>query len=100
SLILPHRLNAVADTMPQLEQLAGLFEQSFATGLRFSAAFGDLLKFANQRRPAHLPPLKRPPTVTRPPIRDQVAAEPTPQRFGRCLAAAQMDLEDRHPTRY
>src|SRR5512139_3934211 len=94
------RQSPIADTMPPLEQLAGLCEQSFTDSLRFSAAVGDLSKFANQMRPTQLPPIKRPPTVTRPPSRDQVASELTQQRFGRHLTTAQMDLKDRHPTRH
>jgi hypothetical protein len=42
--------------MPPLKQSAGLLQQSFADPLRFLTAFGDLLKLADQMRPAQLPP--------------------------------------------
>jgi hypothetical protein len=48
-------------------------------------------------RPAQLPPLKRPPAVAAPPTRHQVAGKLAQQRFGRRLAATQMNLKDRHP---
>src|SRR5215813_8887960 len=89
---------AIADAMPQLEQFAGLDKQSFADRFRFFTAIRDLLEFADQVRPTQLPPIKWPPTVARPPICDQVAGKLAQQLFGRGLAAAQVDLEDCHPT--
>ena len=91
------RQRAVADAMPQLEQLVGLGEQSGADLLRCASAVGDLLEVPDQMRPTQLPPLKRPPTVARPPIRDQVARKLAQQLSGGCLAAAQVDLEDCYP---
>src|SRR6266540_626789 len=91
------RQSAVADAMPQLEQFVGLDKQSFADRFRFPAAIRDLLEFADQVRPTQLPPRKRPPTVARPPTRDQVAGQLAQQLSCRCLAAAQVYLEDCHP---
>jgi hypothetical protein len=87
----------LADTMPPLEQRAGLLEQALADRLRFATAVSDLLKRADQRRPAPRPPLQWPPTVAAPPIRHPVASKLAQQRFGRRLAAAQRDLKDLHP---
>ena len=58
---------AIADTMPQLKQSAGLGEQSLPNWLRCSTAFGDLVERANQVGPAHLPPREQTPTVAAPP---------------------------------
>ncbi len=39
--------SAITDSVPQLEQVVGLFQQSLADRLRFSAAFGDLVQLAD-----------------------------------------------------